>query len=59
MVVWRVHDPSPPQDVRALLLDSLAAVADQFFEGRAWYFDDHMRKIPDHYHGHARVRERR
>ena len=55
MVVWRLHDSSPPPDVREVLLEQLAVVADSFFTGRAWHYDDHMRKIPDHYHGHARA----
>ena len=57
MVVWRVHDPAPPDGVRACLIERLAPVAESVFEGRAWYYDDHMRNIPDHYHGHARRRE--
>src|ERR1019366_6652021 len=55
MVVWRLHDSSPPPDVREGLLEQLAVVADSFFAGRAWRYDDHMRNIPDHYHGHARA----
>jgi hypothetical protein len=54
MVVWRHHDPSPPAPVRQRLHARLAAVADEFFVGAPWYVDDHMRKIPDHYHAHAR-----
>jgi|ERR1019366_1197553 hypothetical protein len=57
MVVWRQHDPVPCDEVRQDLLARLSTVADTFFEGRPWYFDDHMRKIPDHYHAHARSRE--
>ena len=55
MVVWRIHSPQAPDEVRATLLESLSVVAGQFFEGRPWYYDDHMRNIPDHYHGHARA----
>ncbi len=54
MVVWRVHDPHPPAVIRARLITRLGAVADRLYEGGAWYYDDHMRNIPDHYHGHAR-----
>jgi hypothetical protein len=32
---------------------ALAAVADERFP-HGWFFDDHMRQIPDHYHLHAR-----
>jgi hypothetical protein len=54
MVVWRVHDPSPPPEVKALLLERLGAVADEEFGRDQWKPDDHMRNIPDHYHAHAR-----
>jgi hypothetical protein len=55
MVVWRVHDPAPPSNVRDQLRARLTLVADeQLGEGR-WRFDDHMRNIPDHYHAHARL----
>jgi hypothetical protein len=53
MVVWRNHDPSPPEDVRAGLHQKLAAVVARHF-GFEHYVDDHMRNIPDHYHAHAR-----
>jgi len=55
MVVWKVHDPSPPGDVRAQLHDRLAAVVGQHFEFEHW-IDDNMRSIPTHYHAHARPR---
>ena len=56
MVVWRVHAPCAPADVRATLLERLSVVAQEVFVGREWYLDDHMRNIPDHYHAHARAR---
>jgi len=55
MVVWRVHDPYPPVEVKASLHARLAAVVDQHF-GYAHYVDDHLRSIPSHYHAHARPR---
>jgi hypothetical protein len=55
MVVWRVHDPAPPDAVKAHMLECLeAVVAAQ--GGFAHYVDDNMRNIPDHYHAHARRR---
>ncbi len=54
MVVWCVHDASPPDEVRTRLHQSLAAVADREFGAGNWKVDDHMRNIPDHYHAHAR-----
>jgi hypothetical protein len=55
MVVWRRHDPAPPDRVRSLLwqrLDTVVAVHYTFEH----YVDDHMRSIPHHYHAHARPR---
>jgi hypothetical protein len=54
MVVWREHDATPPEDVRAHLHAVLGAVADEEFAATPWTIDDHMRNIPDHYHAHAR-----
>jgi hypothetical protein len=53
MVVWRQHDPSPPPDVRSRLHERLARVVVAHFDFEH-YVDDHMRRIPDHYHAHAR-----
>jgi hypothetical protein len=55
MVVWRSHDATPPDDVKAELHARLAAVVAEFFEFEH-YVDDNMRNIPDHYHAHARPR---
>lgn len=54
MVVWKVHDPSPPPEVRARLHARLAEVVARDFGGFDHYVDDVMRRIPDHYHAHAR-----
>ncbi|MDE3108053.1 MAG: hypothetical protein KGJ42_07840 [Acidobacteriota bacterium] len=54
MVVWRVHDAHPSDEVRLALHAALAVVADQEFGAGEWRVDDHMRNIPDHYHAHAR-----
>jgi len=54
MVVWRVHDPSPPDEIKELLHMHLRRVADQELGEGNWSIDDHMRNIPDHYHAHAR-----
>lgn len=53
MVVWKIHDPSPPLAVRDELLAKLRAVAATYFDGEVW-IDDVLRSIPDHYHAHAR-----
>ena len=54
MVVWREHDPAPPDEVCGALHEALARVAEAEFAGGEWRIDDHMRNIPDHYHAHAR-----
>ena len=53
MVVWRVHDPDPPDDVKAMLHAKLAVVIERHFENEH-YVDDNLRTIPTHYHAHAR-----
>lgn len=55
MVVWKVHDPEPPADVKAELLARLDAVVTAHFDDE-YRVDDHLRSIPDHYHAHARKR---
>ncbi len=53
MVVWKPHDRNPPADVLADLHAKLAAVVRDHFTFDH-YVDDDMRRIPDHYHAHAR-----
>ena len=53
MVVWKSHDPEPPPKVKASLHDRLAGVVAEHFDFEHWV-DDDMRRIPDHYHAHAR-----
>ena len=53
MVVWRVHDADPPDDVKAMLHGRLAAVMAEVFED-PHVVDDNLRTIPTHYHAHAR-----
>lgn len=55
MVVWKRHDPNPPEEVRAELHQRLTAIAGPVLAGEFW-IDDHLRTIPDHYHAHARRR---
>lgn len=58
MVVWKSHDPNPPEEVRVVLLQLLGVHADRYFGSadRAWWVDENMRTIPVHYHAHARPR---
>ena len=55
MVVWKRHDPNPPEEIRVVLLDRLNEVvaAHYRYEHRV---DENMRSIPTHYHAHARPR---
>ena len=55
MVVWRVHDPQPPPEVKAALQAKLLVVVADHFHGEV-RVDDHLRTIADHYHAHARPR---
>ncbi len=57
MVVWKVHDPDPPAEVRDRLHATLLSVVAERFDHEVW-IDDHLRSIPDHYHAHARRRLR-
>lgn len=58
MIVWRRHDPSPPDDVRAALHARLVEVAAERFEfDGGIVVDDVLRTIPSHYHAHARARQ--
>ena len=53
MAVLGAHRAAPTDEERAAMKDALATVANEKYPG-GWYFDDHMRQIPDHYHLHAR-----
>ena len=53
MVVLRAHDRDPGPDVKAALHQRLAGVVAEHFTFEHWV-DDRMRRIPDHYHAHAR-----
>ena len=55
MVVWRHHDPSPPQEARAHMVAALAEVADARLGAGRYRIDQVMRRIPDHFHAHARI----
>ena len=54
MVVWRRHGADPPTEVREHMLARLSEVAaDRLGEG-GFRIDGVMRRIPDHFHAHAR-----
>jgi hypothetical protein len=53
MVVWRQHDPNPPEELKLRLHQKLRAVVEEHWEFEP-RIDDNMRTIPSHYHAHAR-----
>jgi hypothetical protein len=53
MAVLGAHRSCPSDDERTLMQRELARIADDKYP-QGWWFDDHMRQIPDHYHLHAR-----
>ncbi|MCX8071310.1 MAG: hypothetical protein N3C12_02495 [Candidatus Binatia bacterium] len=53
MAVLREHKATVEPWERAIIEAALRKVADELFP-QGWFFDDHMRQIPDHYHIHAR-----
>ena len=55
MVVWRNHGSAPPADALSHMHEQLAQVAAEQLTVEH-YIDDNMRRIPDHYHAHARPR---
>jgi hypothetical protein len=55
MVVWRTHGlPGPELEER--LLERLAQAAAARYGGRGFWIDTERRRIPDHWHAHARPR---
>jgi hypothetical protein len=53
MAVLGDHRAVPSDDERAVMQARLTEIADRKYPD-GWFFDDHMRQIPDHYHLHAR-----
>lgn len=53
MVVWKRHDPNPPEEIRVVLHARLSEVVVERF-GFEYWLDENMRTIPSHYHAHAR-----
>lgn len=52
MVVWRRHGADPPDTDVDHMIERLSAVAETLFDGH--YVDGEMRRIPGHFHAHAR-----
>lgn len=54
MVVWKTHGIDPPAEDRAHMMEQLRLAGETRFGDEAFFVDDNMRQIPDHYHAHAR-----
>jgi len=53
MIVWRIHG-LPDPDLEASLLGRLRVVAASRYGVEGYYLDPERRRIPDHWHAHAR-----
>ena len=53
MIVWRTHGLPEPSDEQRLL-DRLADAAASRFGEEGFWIDGERRRIPDHWHAHAR-----
>jgi len=53
MVVWRTHG-LPGAELEAVLLEHLEHVAAARYGADGFYVDGERRRIPDHWHAHAR-----
>jgi hypothetical protein len=53
MAVLGAHRARATDEERELMQRELGRVAESKYP-EGWFFDDHMRQIPDHYHLHAR-----
>jgi hypothetical protein len=53
MAVLGAHRSHPTESEAETMRRALSRIADASYPG-GWFFDDHMRQIPDHYHLHAR-----
>lgn len=53
MAVLGAHRAAPTAAERRFMEETLSRIADARYP-QGWFFDDHMRQIPDHYHLHAR-----
>ena len=54
MVVYKKHERHPADLEEAQMIRKLIDIADKAFGRGCWKLDDEMKKIPDHWHCHAR-----
>ena len=53
MIVWRPHG-LPEEEMERRLLDRLASTAVERYGPEGFWIDPERRRIPDHWHAHAR-----
>ncbi len=53
MIVWRTHG-LPEPETEARLLECLQKIAEARYGAGGFWVDDERRRIPDHWHAHAR-----
>jgi hypothetical protein len=53
MIVWRTHG-LPDSDLEASLLEQLSRIAGERYGSDGYWIDPERRRIPDHWHAHAR-----
>ena len=53
MVVWRTHG-LPGADLETVLLAQLERIAGERYGREGFWIDGERRRIPDHWHAHAR-----
>jgi hypothetical protein len=53
MIVWRRHG-LPDEALEGLLLERLSSVAEARYGHEGFWIDGERRRIPDHWHAHAR-----
>jgi hypothetical protein len=53
MIVWRTHG-LPEAEVEATLLSHLERIATERYGNDGYWIDPERRRIPDHWHAHAR-----
>ena len=53
MIVWRTHG-LPEAEVEATLLSHLERIATERYGNEGYWIDPERRRIPDHWHAHAR-----
>jgi hypothetical protein len=51
--VWRTHG-LPDSDLEASLLEQLSRIAGERYGSDGYWIDPERRRIPDHWHAHAR-----